>query len=153
MGTVALDGSVKLWDLSRGECRIEKKGHPNIRIHYCLLSRDGTRLLVKCGTSKDRHNLLCMLDTPSGEAMWSSRHEKHFIWSDRGQCAFLPDDKVASIDGPFVRIFDASSGALLQTHEHSDVLTSISVQTGLVPQDWTIIVGDTQGNVIFPEFG
>lgn len=152
VGTVAVDGSVKLWDLSSGECRIEKKGHPNIRIQTCMLSSDGLRLLVKCGTSKDKNNILCMLDTPSGEAMWSSRHESHFIWSDRHQCVFLPNDKVASIDGQNIRVFDGSSGAMLQMYDHEHVLTTVAMHANPVTREWTVLVGDVNGSVIFPEF-
>ena len=114
------DNTVKLWDVTSGECLQTLEGHSRY-VTSVSFSPDGTKI-----TSGSADNTVKLWDVTSGEEILSL--EGH---SDRvSSVSFSPDgSKVAS--GSFdntVKLWDATSGECLQTLEegHSVPVYSVS---------------------------
>ncbi len=101
------DGTVRYWDLEKGELIRAMKGHKNHYVTGAALSPDGKR-----GLSGGGDRTMRLWDLESGKEVRSFEEHTHIVWD----VAFSPDGKKAlsGCQDGIARLWDLESGKMLR---------------------------------------
>jgi len=145
------DRTIRLWDVSTGECLETLSGHSNW-VMSVAFSPDGTRLV---SGSADR--TIKLWDVSTGECLETLSGHGHGVWS----VAFSPDGTrlISGSADRMLRLWDVSTGEALQTlkgHEHGVWSVAFSpdgqlIASGSADQTvrlWDVSTGECQQTLV-----